>query len=56
MHLRIASLLALLFTVAARADLAEYLAKPDSSYKWEQRDKTLVPGGTLYDLRLTSQT
>jgi PhoPQ-activated pathogenicity-related protein len=56
MHVRLVPLLALLFTVSARADLAEYLAKPDPSYQWELREKTPVPGGTLYDIRLTSQT
>src|SRR5262245_21109821 len=57
MQSRLLSLLALPFAFAtAHADLAGYLAKPDSSYKWELRDKTAVPGGTLYDVRLTSQT
>ena len=57
MHARFASLLALTLTAtAARADLAGYLAKPDPSYKWELRDKSAVPGGMLYELRLTSQT
>ena len=56
MQLRFASLLTLALAAAAHADLAEYLAKPDPSYKWELREKTPVPGGTLYDIRLTSQT
>ena len=39
-----------------RADLAEYIAKPDPSYAWELRGKADVGTATLYELRLTSQT
>ena len=49
-------LLLLLAAASLRADLAEYLAKPDPSYAWELRGKTDLPTVTLYDLRLTSQT
>ena len=41
---------------AARADLAAYLARPEPAYKWEKRGETRLPGGTVYDLHLVSQT
>jgi len=40
----------------ARADLAEYLARPDASFAWELRQKMDAETATVYDLRLTSQT
>jgi PhoPQ-activated pathogenicity-related protein len=46
---------ALAVAMPARADLPEYLAKPDSNYAWELRSKTDIPGGTLFDILLTSQ-
>jgi PhoPQ-activated pathogenicity-related protein len=41
---------------SARADLADYVKKPDVSFVWELRKKTEVPGATIYNLRLVSQT
>ncbi|MBI3878654.1 MAG: hypothetical protein HY301_01135 [Verrucomicrobia bacterium] len=52
-------LLALAITfaaISARADLAEYLARPDTSYEWTLREKMEGATATTYDLRLTSQT
>ena len=43
-------------TASLRADLAEYLAKPDTSFAWESRGKSDLGGTTLHELRLTSQT
>lgn len=40
----------------ARADLAAYLARPEPAYKWEKRGEKRLPGGTVYDLHLISQT
>jgi PhoPQ-activated pathogenicity-related protein len=39
----------------AQADLAAYLAKPDSAFKWELKGKTESPLGTVYDINLVSQ-
>jgi len=39
----------------ARADLAQYLAKPEPEYKWEKRGEKALSGGRVYDLHLTSQ-
>lgn len=46
----------LLPSFSARADLAAYLAKPESVYKWEKRGEVNIEGGTAYDLHLVSQT
>jgi PhoPQ-activated pathogenicity-related protein len=47
----------LLFTAAAaRADLADYVRKPDGSFAWKLQQKITTEQGTVYDLRLTSQT
>ncbi|HEX4589014.1 MAG TPA: PhoPQ-activated protein PqaA family protein [Gemmataceae bacterium] len=43
------------WAATARADLAAYIAKPDSAYKWELTGKTESPLGTVYDLKLVSQ-
>lgn len=40
----------------ARADLAEYLARPEAAYKWEKVSEKSVEGGTAYDLHMVSQT
>ncbi len=37
-------------------DLADYIKKPDASFAWKKVGKSDVPGGTVYELRLTSQT
>lgn len=41
---------------AARADLFEYLKKPDDSFAWKLIKKTDVGECTVYDIKLTSQT
>ncbi len=51
------ALAALCLPAAARADLAEYLAKPDKSFGWKLVGKAKdVPGGTYWHLKVTSQT
>ncbi len=44
----------LTFAGALRADLAEYLAKPDPSYSWKLTGKSDAAGATLYELWLIS--
>jgi len=41
---------------SARADLAAYLSKPEKAYTWHKSGVLKVTGGTIYDLRMTSQT
>jgi PhoPQ-activated pathogenicity-related protein len=41
---------------AARADLASYLARPEPKFAWKLEKKNEEATGTIYDLRLTSQT
>src|ERR1041384_1702321 len=48
--------LAVLASGIARADLADYLAKPDTTYAWELREKMDSATGSIYDFKLTSQT
>lgn len=38
-----------------QTSLDEYVAKPDSNYKWEVKGKLQHPAGTFYVLELTSQ-
>jgi PhoPQ-activated pathogenicity-related protein len=40
----------------ARADLFEYVKKPEPKYEWKFKEKIAHPMGTVYDLRLVSQT
>ncbi len=40
---------------AARADLDEFLAKPEPAYKWEKKGEETVDGCKVYDLYLVSQ-
>ena len=40
----------------ARADLLEYVKKPDNSFSWKLKEKIDHPLGTVYDLELVSQT
>ncbi len=54
--IRFAAVCCLVVCTAARADLAEYVAKPDASFKWNVKAKVETPLGTVYDLALTSQT
>jgi PhoPQ-activated pathogenicity-related protein len=57
MHRPIA-LVSLLFaaTCTARADLFDYVKKPDDSFKWTLKDKVAAASGTMYTIELTSQT
>ena len=53
----VALLLLLLLQSTAGADLFQYLAKEDPSYKWEKVDEQALPdGATKIGLKLTSQT
>ena len=38
------------------AALGDYLAQPDTSFRWERTGKTETPIGTAHELRMTSQT
>jgi PhoPQ-activated pathogenicity-related protein len=40
---------------AARADLLDYVKKPDPVFAWKLKAKTAHPEGTVYDLHLVSQ-
>jgi PhoPQ-activated pathogenicity-related protein len=40
----------------ARADLKDYIQKPEPSYEWRLKDKIAHAQGTVYDLELVSQT
>ncbi len=46
----------LLASVSARADLYDYVKKPDDSFKWSIKEKTVAESGTSYILDITSQT
>jgi PhoPQ-activated pathogenicity-related protein len=39
----------------ARADLAEYVKKPDPAFSWKLAEKSDVGGGRVYDIELVSQ-
>jgi PhoPQ-activated pathogenicity-related protein len=55
----LAALAALLAATApAAAGLPEYVARPEPAFAWSVRQRTeqAVPPGTVYDLKLTSQT
>ena len=41
---------------SARADLYEYVKRTDPSYSWKLKEKVENAQGTIYELRLTSQT
>jgi PhoPQ-activated pathogenicity-related protein len=41
---------------AVRADLLDYVKKPDDSFAWKLKEKIAHPAGTVYDLELVSQT
>jgi PhoPQ-activated pathogenicity-related protein len=41
---------------AARADLPAYVKKPEPAFSWKLRKKFRVPGATVHDLHLVSQT
>ena len=40
----------------ARADLLEYVKKPDDSFSWKLKEKIAHPLGDVHDLQLVSQT
>jgi PhoPQ-activated pathogenicity-related protein len=40
----------------ARADLREYLKKPEPAFTWKVSDKSVQDQGTVYDIELVSQT
>src|SRR5690349_16745921 len=52
----LAALLAPLGAVPARADLPDYLKRPEPAYAWRLKEKVSHPQGTVYDLELVSQT
>ena len=39
-----------------RADLFDYVKKPDASFKWEIGKKNVADSGTTYTIDMTSQT
>jgi len=41
--------------LSARADLAQYLAKPEPVFSWKKNDEKTLTGGKVYDLHLVSQ-
>jgi PhoPQ-activated pathogenicity-related protein len=48
---------AVLFLAApARADLEDYLSKPEPDFSWSLKEKTESPGGRIYDLQFVSQS
>src|ERR1700686_3381694 len=46
----------LIVTGQARADLLEYVKKPDDSFSWKLKEKIENDDGVIYDLHLVSQT
>jgi PhoPQ-activated pathogenicity-related protein len=56
MNRRLALVAVLFAACTARADLFEYVQKPDDSFKWNLKDKVAAPSGTEYTIELTSQT
>ena len=52
-----AAIILFLLQYTANADLFEYIAKEDASYKWEKIDQENLPNEAVkIGLRLTSQT
>jgi PhoPQ-activated pathogenicity-related protein len=39
----------------ARADLGDYVKRPDAPFAWKVEERRSLPGGTAYSLKLTSQ-
>ncbi len=54
-HWPIAVLSALATASSARADLLDYVKKPDPEFSWKLRSKVSNEAGTIYDLELVSQ-
>jgi PhoPQ-activated pathogenicity-related protein len=51
------AVLSLLFAACtARADLFEYVKKPDDSFRWTVKQKQQAASGTMYTIELVSQT
>lgn len=50
-----AALLVLLAASPARADLDEFLARPEPAYRWEKKGERKLEGCTVYELFLVSQ-
>ena len=46
----------LALTPAVRADLFDYVKKPDDSFAWKLVNKSELPDGVIYDIKLVSQT
>jgi PhoPQ-activated pathogenicity-related protein len=49
-------LTALYSACTARADLFEYVKRPDDSFQWALKEKVAAASGTVYTIELTSQT
>ena len=49
------SLLTLLPSAAARADLEDYVKRPEPKFAWKLNQKIESPDGVIYDLEMTSQ-
>jgi PhoPQ-activated pathogenicity-related protein len=45
----------LVLTGSVRADLQDYVKRPEADFAWKLHDKKQTPQGTVYDLQLTSQ-
>jgi len=43
-----------LLPVSARADLLEYVRKPEPHFAWKLKQKIETPAGVIYDLEMTS--
>jgi PhoPQ-activated pathogenicity-related protein len=52
----LALLALLLAALPARAGLVDYVQKPDDSFKWTVKQKTVSDSGTTYTIEFTSQT
>lgn len=51
----LAGFMLLATTGGVRADLAEYIKKPEPKFAWKLKNKTTATQGTTYDLELVSQ-
>jgi PhoPQ-activated pathogenicity-related protein len=55
-HVALVSAATLMLLPPARADLHDYVKKPEPAFKWTLKEKIAHPSGTVYDLHLVSQT
>lgn len=53
--LGLSSLLLAFGAVPARADLNEYVKKPDKAFSWKHKNKVETDAGTMYHLQMVSQ-